>query len=225
MVKVARKADATPIVPVKLMSEIQAFVETHQSELVVSTLNGFVVLDGKLTITGPKGPFDVYQIYMGVPANFPLSEPVVFETGGRVPRIADRHVFVDGKNCCLGVWEEWLLTPGDHSFSGFMRGPLNDYFMSQSWYEVHTEWPFGQRSHGKLGILEAYCSLLEIDLHLQSALSYLNLLARKQIKGHQLCPCGSGQRLRSCHSEKVHGLQNRISPEMAGQMLRGLVAK
>lgn len=225
MVQIARKANAAPIIPAALVAEVQAFAAVHQPELVVSLLQGFIVLEGKLTISGPKGPFDVYEIRMGVPADFPFSAPIVFETGGRVPRIADRHVFEDGENCCLGVWEEWLITSADHSFSGFMQGVLQDYFISQSWYEANSEWPFGQRSHGKLGILEAYCSVLEVDLSAQLALSYLRLLSHKQIKGHQFCPCGSGHRLRACHFNKIRDLQRKIEPAMAERMLVRLLAK
>ena len=116
MVQVARKADAAPVVPADLLAEVQDFVAKQQPELVVSLHQGFVVVEGKLAINGPLGDFDVYEINMGVSSDFPFSAPVVYETGGRVPRIADRHVFEDHENCCLGVWEEWLIMSSDIVF-------------------------------------------------------------------------------------------------------------
>tara|TARA_R110002124_G_scaffold285595_1_gene464348 strand:+ start:1045 stop:1494 length:450 start_codon:yes stop_codon:yes gene_type:complete len=147
---------------------------------------------------------------------------VVFETGGRIPKIADRHVFEDDKNCCLGVWEEWLFKSQDRSASSFIVGPLHDYFLSQCWYEATSEWPFGDRSHGNLGVLEEFCELLSIDVDHGQAVSHLKLLCRKTIKGHAACPCGSGKRLRSCHSKKLADLSDWTFPSMAKRMLSRL---
>lgn len=201
-------------------SEVQRAVAQHQPELTVSRTDSFIILDGLFVVSGPAGPFDSYQIKAGISGGFPADEPVVFEEGGRIPRIADRHVFPDQGNCCLGVWEEWLLTAPDHRFESFLTGPMHDYFVSQTYYEVHGEWPFGERSHGRLGILEAYSDLLGIALNEKTIADYLQLLSRQTIKGHALCPCGSGRRLRKCHADDLEYLCRKIPPVMAKRMHR-----
>lgn len=201
-----------------LLTEVQQAVDRHQPELVVSRIDRIIIIDGLFVVSGPDGPFDSYQIKAGIAAGFPAEEPVVLEEGGRIPRTADRHVFPKNGNCCLGVWEEWLLTAPDHRFETFLNGPMHDYFVSQSYFEVNGSWPFGERSHGMLGVIEAYADLLGVAVDTKIIASYLNLLSRKQVKGHALCPCGSARRLRQCHSDDFQILSRRIPPVMAKQM-------
>ena len=199
-------------------SEVQHALATHQPELTASRTDKIIIIDGLFVVSGPAGPFDSYRIRAGVTSDFPAEEPVVFEEGGRIPRIADRHIFPKDGNCCLGVWEEWLLTAQDHRFESFLTGPMHDYFVSQTYYEVHGEWPFGERSHGRLGVLEAYADLLEIVRDEETITAYLHLLSRQTIKGHTLCPCGSGRRLRQCHSTDLQRLSRKIPAQMAKRM-------
>ena len=163
-------------------SEVQQALAEHQPELTISRTDNLIVLDGRFVVSGPAGPFDSYQIKARIRAGFPAEEPVVFEEGGRIPRIVDRHIFPEHGNCCLGVWEEWLLTGQDHRFETFLTGPMHDYFVSQTYYEVHGGWPFGERSHGRLGIIEAYGDLLCIPPNEKTIIDYLYLLSRQTIR-------------------------------------------
>lgn len=205
--------------------EVQQAVARHQPELSVSRISSLIILEGPFLVYGndgptntPNGVFDSYLIEAGIAANFPEKEPLVFEKGGRIPRTADRHVFPEYGNCCLGVWEEWLLSARDHQFASFLTGPMHDYFLGQTYYETHGEWPFGERSHGKLGILEAYADLLGIASNESTIAEYLKLLSRHTIKGHVSCPCGSRLRLRKCHGEDINRLRRKIPPHIAKKM-------
>lgn len=201
-----------------LFSNVQQAVDHHQPELTVSRTDSFIILKGLFAVSGPDGPFDSYQIQARIAASFPVEEPEVFEMGGRIPRIADRHVFPDCGNCCLGVWEEWLLTASDHRFETFLTGPMHDYFVSQTYFEFNGVWPFGERSHGMLGVLESYADLLGVGPDAKIIADYLNLLSRREIKGHAFCPCGSGKRLRQCHSDDLRRLSRKIPSFMAKRM-------
>ena len=110
------------------------------------------------------------------------------------------------------------MTAPDRRFETFLTGPMHDYFVSQTYYEVNGVWPFGERSHGMLGVLEAYADLLGVALDSKIVADNLNLLSRRQIKGHALCPCGSGKRLRQCHSDDLKRLSQKIPPFMAKRM-------
>ncbi len=210
-------------IPDVLFSEVQKAVAQHQPELSVLRSASLIVLEGLFVVSGPNGPFDSYQIKAGIAADFPAEEPMVFEEGGRIPRIADRHVFPKDGNCCLGVWEEWLLTAPDHRFETFLTGPMHDYFVSQTYYEVNGTWPYGERSHGILGVLESYADLLEVSPDAKILADYLHLLSRQKIKGHALCPCGNGKRLRYCHSDDLRRLNQKIPPFMAKRMHANIV--
>jgi hypothetical protein len=212
-------------VPDTLFTDVQQAVDSYQPELTVSRADVLIILEGLFVVSGPDGPFDSYQIKAGIPAEFPTEEPVVFEEGGRIPRIPDRHVSPKDGNCCLGVWEEWLLTTPNHRFETFLTGPMHDYFASQTYFEVKGVWPFGERSHGMLGVVEAYSDLLKVAPDAEIITAYLNLLSLRQIKGHQLCPCGSGRRLRHCHRDDLSKLTSKISPLMAKRMLCSISRK
>lgn len=205
-----------------LLTAFSSAVAEHQPELAVTSSSDLVFLEGRLVVKSADGPFDTFDVRVSVSPSFPFDEPSVFETGGRIPRVVDRHVFEESGACCLGVWEEWLILAPEHSPAAFLTGPLHDFFLSQCWYEVKGEWPFGDRSHGMLGILEAYCDILGIDQDLGKASAYLRLLSRRSIKGHITCPCGSGHRIRNCHREKLAALHVGIPPFMASRMLRKL---
>jgi len=206
-------------IPDTLFSEIQQAVDRHQPELAVSRTGSLFVLEGLFVVSGPDGPFDFYQVQVRTTAGFPEEEPTVFEEGGRIPRIADRHVSPEGGNCCLGVWEEWLLTTPDHRFEAFLNGLMHDYFVSQTYFDVNGDWPFGEKSHGIPGLLESYADILGIAPDAEIIAHYLRLLSRPQIKGHVTCPCGSGKRLRKCHGNDLRGLASKIPNGVARQML------
>ena len=127
--------------------------------------------------------------------------------------------------CCLGVWEEWLLTAPDHTFETFLTGVMHDYFVSQTYFEARGEWPFGERSHGKAGVLESFAELLDVENDVTIVVEHLSLLSMNVAKGHHPCPCGSGRRLRRCQRDKVDELKKRIPSAMARRMLDSVALK
>ena len=205
-----------------LLKEVVAYIEVEQPELTARVHKGMIVVEGKLLV-GPTGAwFDVYVVLLVFLPDFPNVEPLVWEVSSRVPRTAERHVFPKDGNCCLGVWEEWLICAPSRAVADFMRDPLQSYFESQTYFEMHGDWPYGQRSHGVQGVVEAFADVLGVAPQIAVIHDYLTVLAREQPKGHHPCPCGSGRRLRHCHLELVRGMAGRVSPHMARRMLQKL---
>ena len=189
-----------------------------------------VVIRGKYQlreqVTGhdPSPPIAKYDIEMGLAKDFPKTEPQVFEVGGRIPREVDRHVSSDG-TCCVTVWEVWLAIAPQVSFEAFLTGPVHEFFLSQLWYELHGEWPFGEWSHGVKGVEEACAQVLGIPGNGGRLCAYLVVLTKQVPKGHWACPCGSGKRLRDCHFEQVVELHRKIPPPLATRVLGRLAGK
>jgi hypothetical protein len=208
-----------------LLAQVQQAVAAHQPELNVTTTKDFIVLDGLFVVSGPQGPFDSYQVRVGVTAEFPREAPLVFEIGDRIPRVLDRHIYPKHGNCCLGVWEEWLLTAPDHTFETFLTGLLHDYFVGQTYFDATGEWPFGERSHGDAGVLESFAELLGVENDPTIVVEHLRLLSMNEVKGHNPCPCGSGRKLRQCHWDKLEELKKRIPSAMARRMLNRIGPK
>lgn len=215
-----------------IFDEAKAFTATHQCDLVATLEEQDVVLRGAFIVTGPSGPFDHFSIEARFSPDFPNDEPKIFEIGGRIPKLADRHVYESSGRCCICVWEEWLVRNRIRTLEGFMRGPANDYFVSQRHFELHNSWPYGERSHGEIGVFEAACELLNIEPNADVALNIracIGLLvfvqAGKPLKGHNPCPCGNGMKFRDCHRDKLNAIAENLTPDLAMRLLGRMTPK
>jgi len=208
-----------------LLIEAQVYVSTRQLDLKAELFGNEVVMSGHFIVAGASGPFDNFQIEAKFSAGFPFAEPRVFETGGRIPRIVDRHIYEGSGRCCTGVWEEAFLNPAVRSVAGFMDILVNDYFVSQTYYETNERWPYGDRSHGKLGVVEACCDLLGIEQEPRVCLDMMAYLAGLPWKGHRSCMCGSGTRFRHCHRHHLEHVSSRIPRFVIIGLFRRLTAK
>lgn len=209
------------------MEEVKAAIAFDQPNLQATPegadihVHGSYLLFENGSVSKPAGPITQFDITMVFVPGFPHREPKVFEVGGRIPRCADRHINPDG-DCCVTVWEHWLASADDHSFASFVNGPVHEYFLGQYWCERTGKWPFGERAHGLRGLEEAYADALGIPNKKKDVIYHLRLLSKDWPKGHWLCPCGSGKRLRYCHRGEMMALHERIPPRIARRMLRRL---
>lgn len=194
----------------ELLAEAEAYVATRQLDMQAYVTSDEVTISGHFIVSGANGPFDSFQIEVRFGPQFPISEPTMFEIGGRIPRIADRHVYEGSERCCTGVWEEAFLDPAVHYVAGFMDTIVNDYLVGQTNFEANGCWPYGDRSHGKLGVIEACCDLIRIDYNSKLCTDMMFYLAGIPWKGHRPWMCGSGIRFRSCHREHLDEVSRRV---------------
>lgn len=176
-----------------------------QPYLELSEVAGGFVATGKYVLNDgpqPNGPIEDFEIELLVHSKFPKLEPILRETAGRIPREVDRHMYGNSR-CCTCVWEEWLATSNQVSFSGFVQGPMHNFFLSQLNFELHNEWPFGERSHGIDGFVESTSRILGFRVDQSGALMHLNAIVSKSTKGHWLCICGSGKKIRDCDGDHI----------------------
>lgn len=196
----------------------------HYPSLHLSEMNGRWVIRGRFPVTVDGTVIDNYLIEATILKDYPDSVPPFREIGGRIPREADWHVYQNG-NCCPFVPDErWKHWPRGADMLDFLKGPVNDYFCSQTYRQLKGSYPFGERSHGVLGKWEYYTEELEtIDfLVISKCLTYLSA---DSINNGWPCYCRSGKLLRDCHIKKVKDLRRKIEPQIAKislQDFRGL---
>jgi hypothetical protein len=185
----------------------------------------FGVVEGRVNLTGPfrlihnGEEIDRYEIEVLIPNDFPRSAPEVYETAGRIRRVADEHVYISGRVCLFVPGEKWRYWPEGGTLVDFLRGPVLSYFIGHAHYELTGEWPLGERSHGPEGVFEAYEEML--GTHDRDVIiEFLRVLAHPAPKGHWTCPCTSGRRLRDCHRSLIADLRVKITPEEAALALR-----
>lgn len=202
-----------------LFQTTQQEVEDKYSSLRFEVQSRIVVVSGMYPVADEKGVIERFQIEMLLPPRFPKALPSVWETGNRIPRTANDHMFPNGA-CCLFVEEDWWAAhPDGYRLIEFLDVPVRNFFLGQSMVLMGMPWPFGERSHGLNGILESYAQLTGAP-SLALAEEYLRLLAKEKITGHHLCPCGSGKNLRHCHQKMLRELRERIPQVVARRTLR-----
>lgn len=160
-----------------------------------------------------------FQIRILLPPDFPRSLPITFETGGRIPWTAARHVVEhSGAACVLLPDERWRIFPVGAPFVDYLRGPLHSYFLGQLVVEAGGKWPYGEWGHAAEGILEFYYETLGVRTP-QEVLRYLGALKRPKLKPHKPCPCGSSRQLAACCLVKVKALRERIDQATAASSM------
>jgi hypothetical protein len=206
----------------QLLDRLESDLKAKYADLRIVEEDGTVFLRGTFPVGIDGRILDRYQIELEFPPDFPLRLPLVREMGGRIPRIADRHVHEKTGNACLAVDEDWMVRIGhEPTVLEFLDGPVRNFFIGQSLVDAGESWPSGERPHGYPGLLEAYGEWFGTQEENEIA-RYLEYLSKGRIKGHWNCPCGSGKKLRQCHVDEIRELQQRIPPTLARQALERL---
>lgn len=201
-----------------VLDEVETQLRNHYPSLYLVQRGSHSVIRGVYPVQLDGKVIDTFLVEIALPRHFPEEAPTVREMSGRILRVADRHVYTDGTLCLFLPEEKWKYWPEGSSILDFLTGPVNDFFLSQLYFEQHGTWPFGERRHGVLGIIDYYAEELGTD-DLQVITKALEYLSAPQPKGHWPCYCGSGKRMRHCHFEKLSYLHRRIQPTVAANSL------
>ena len=186
----------------ELFRSLQQEIGKAYPNLHFSVRNGTVLLSGSFPLVDGGNVIDRFFIEIEMPPNFPKGIPLVFEIGGQIPRTIERHIFPSGDACLYDPLQLSEIFPEGASLLDFLNGPVRSFFVSQSYYELTGEWPFGEWSHGQEAFYEYYGAILNTKDRIAIS-RYYQIIAQKEIKGHWSCPCGSGKVLRHCHYSEV----------------------
>lgn len=197
-------------------------VETAYPDLVFNASALDVLIEGLFPILDGATILDQFAVRITLSPEYPTMPPTVCETGGRIPKTADRHVNTDtGDACVLLLEDRWRCWPLGSTLTSFLDGPVHNYFLSQTIVELGGDWPFGQWSHGFAGQQEYYKDVFDTDKP-ESVSKYLEYVSAKKVKGHWDCPCGSGLRVRNCHMTAIATLRHQMPRSEAEMALKRL---
>jgi len=193
--------------------ELQSDLEMKFPDLTVSYTGSRILIRGAFPVLDSGLVLDRYQIEIEW-SDTDSEAPLLYETGGRIPWIGNRHVNTDGR-ACVFVPEEWLIHPREErTLIRYLDGPVRDFFLWQSLFERGESVRWRDRSHGIVGLIESYGEM--IGLEGESAIRCcLEYLSKEQLKGHWTCYCGSAKRIRNCHLEELRALRLRIPQHIA----------
>lgn len=141
--------------------------------------------------------------------NFPDLTPKCIETSEKV---TNYHVNPQ-KDLCLGsprVLHEEIMAHPDIVF--YINKFIIPFFFSFRYHQQYGVSPFGELAHGGDGLFPAYREIFKTsDLAICTLLTYGTKLL---YRGHHLCPCGSGLRLRKCHGPRLRVLFKDYHPSL-----------
>lgn len=154
-----------------------------------------------------------YGLVLLLTGDYPKRPPVMYCNDPKLPiGNIDRHIMRDGM-ACLGVQAEISMRwSAGSTIVDFLDNLVAPFL---AWQAYHDEYqkppPWGERSHGAHGIIEYYAELLGRSAD-SSVVGFMRLLARKnRPKGHEPCPCDSGECLRNCHRDLVYDARQSVA--------------
>lgn len=170
---------------------------------------------------------DSFEIRIKVSNKYPEEIPTVEEIGGRTKLIGDKFNLKDRRDlhynvfngfACLCVkQEEKIKFPTGSNLVTFIDNLVIPYFYGLSYFDQNGKWPWGERSHGGLGLLEFYAEnpitqtkeeiegLIKVFRKEKNWKEY-NKQIRK-LSGDRACLCGSGKPFKKCHSQAWQGIK------------------
>lgn len=154
---------------------------------------------------------DVYELAITVSKWYPDDLPKIKETGGRILRDLDHHVFSDGTLCLGSPLRLHDIAVDAPTLTTYTEQALEPYLYAVSHWEETGEWfLFGELDHGAAGLLNDYARILDLD-DPAGVTETLRLLGMKRRKANKRpCPCGCGDRLGVCrYNETIRELRDR----------------
>lgn len=146
--------------------------------------------------------YDEYEIEVDIPQEFPESLPKVREVSNRIPQEFG-HFLDDGSLCLAAMCELADFVASNGTIIGYIEKYVMSYLYAASYFSRYKEIPFGERTHGIVGIKEAYMERYNCDEE-DVLISLLRVLVGLQrYRGHDTCPCGSNKKLRECHGGRL----------------------
>jgi hypothetical protein len=173
--------------------QINEVLDLHDG-LVFNSINN--TFEGELFL--PDG--DSYDVLINI-NSYPNTFPTVHEIGGRIPKKMDRHIYPNSGSCCFTTRakSQILLKTVVKSLLDFIDEILVRYLENNSYYELNNRYYTEEYSHGKLGIIEGYKDILQVDDSIKVARALIKVVKSKKFVIHQNCYCDSGKKLRKCH--------------------------
>lgn len=165
-------------------------------------VDGKEILKGVLAVVDTDGKhWEEYEVEIHASENFPYRFPMLFETSGKIPKIADWHVYEDSLSCCVKVRpEEILCCKKGITVTEYIREEVMPYLFNQTHRRVEGYYVNGEYAHGMLGIYEYYANILMTGADIRLTIELIRFIA-SNARPCRTSPCFCGRKIkfRRCH--------------------------
>lgn len=184
--------------------------------------NGKEVIIGEIDlIDGDQKHWDTYQISIHWRENYPFQFPAVHETGDKIPKVPDWHIYFNTGTCCFAIpAEEIRLCRQGITLTSFLHEIVLPYFFNQTHRKIEGYYKNGEFAHGTLGIYQYYADMLKTGYDIKRTL----WLMQRIIQGNrpsrtEICFCGSREKFRRCHRDAFDKITeigyNKVASDIA----------
>ncbi|MDD4049136.1 MAG: hypothetical protein PHI90_10075 [Clostridia bacterium] len=194
-----------------LFCTFQKDIKDNYPTLLVRVEDRLVHIRGTLRIKDDKNTIlKGYQIDITVPYNFPKEIPEVREIGNEIPRMLDRHTGVGGRACLCFRDAIFLYWNKESTILDFMKKFVEPFFLWQIEFEA-TGGENKERAfkHCTDGAIQFYSEVLHLEDR-KAILKFIDLMAKKKMRGSWNCFCGSGKKIKDCHFELIKEYREKI---------------
>lgn len=170
-------------------------------ELKISVRDGIELLNGTFRVIDDEGKeWNNFEIQIRFIEAFPHRFPQLFELGGKIPKIADWHIYSNGACCITIPLLELVSCRNGITVLQFIQNHVKPYIFNQAHriekgYYAHQEF-----AHGAYGILEYYQELFK-EKDVEKIIEYLKTIKSIGLGKKTPCFCGRKAKFRKCHPE------------------------
>lgn len=165
--------------------------------------NSSIILIGRISINRSYNSFTIdneYDVKILIPLNND-DLPEVWDIGNKIDK-SYIHRYSDGKLCLETDAFMALCFYNGYSLLQWMKNIVEPYYYSYEYYTRYGEFPFGDRGHNLVGVIETYQQIFNED-NVAKTYKLLRSISQRKYKGHLPCPCGSAIITRKCHGKSI----------------------
>jgi hypothetical protein len=193
------------------VKELPAVMQRYPS-LKICANDTHEFLQGSLDVIDFKKVFwESYDIEIHYRHGYPQRYPVLFETGGKIPKISDWHVFEDTYACCVNVEPaEIIRCVNGITLNEYIQEEVIPYLFNQTHRRVEGFYVNGEYDHGAAGLYQFYSKVLCTEGDIEKTIRLMLAVAHDlRPSDTYRCICGSNKRFIDCH-ENAYGTLQRM---------------
>ena len=187
----------------EINKKIQNLLAVYPNLSIVESDIDHVKLNGTISIFRKSNDYTVnkeYKIEIVVPTDSAIL-PTIRDIGNYIsPEYP--HIYSDRSLCLETDTFIRLKFIDGFDLITWMRDLVEPFFFSYEYYSRYGEYPFDDRPHGIFGVIDTYCELFQAGDY-KKTIYLMRYIAEERYRGHNLCPCNSGYRLRICHGNII----------------------
>jgi hypothetical protein len=196
---------------ISLEIDIKSTFKYFNGEPILKNTNKEYLLEGSLHcyVKSYEKLYDIFNVMIVIPYNFPKQLPSVIEKDGKIPRTIEFHVDKEG-NCCLGTkiaLLEYMHKNKIMSFCQFLEQIIIMYFFQVKYFLVNGQWLEKPEAHYTQGVIDSYKRIFNITQ------IELKKIAANKFKRYSKCLCKSDRRFDKCHGKYISMEQIQIDLE------------